>query len=93
MTEMRNFILRNDDGSEKGIFTGKQPRQAALKAANRTTGTKEAPVIIKLRERGTKKVNVFKAWREYIDAPEKRPAWMPAKIYKPFVKKLGLEKL
>lgn len=93
MANMRNFILRNDDGSEKGIFTGKQPRQAALKAANRSEGTIDAPVTIKLRERGTKKVNVFLAWREYIDAPEKRPAWMPAKIFKPFVKKVGIEKL
>jgi hypothetical protein len=33
--EMRNFALRDKDGNEFGVFTGKQPRQAALKAANR----------------------------------------------------------
>jgi len=42
--EMRNFALRDKDGNEIGVFTGKQPRQAALKAANR--GHKD----IRLRE-------------------------------------------
>jgi hypothetical protein len=32
---MRNFALRDKDGNKIGVFTGKQPRQAALKAANR----------------------------------------------------------
>ena len=48
----------------------KQPRQAALKAANRGTGTKSKPEIIRLRERGTKKVHVFKAWKELVPAPK-----------------------
>ncbi|MFA7205620.1 MAG: non-histone chromosomal MC1 family protein [Saccharofermentanales bacterium] len=90
---MRNFILRNEDDSERGIFTGNQPRQAALKVANRGIGTKDAPVTIKLRERGTKKVHVFLAWRVFVDAPAKRPGWLPAKIYKPFVKKERIETL
>lgn len=90
---MRNFILRNEqNGTENGIFTGKQPRQAALKAANRSLGTKEDKVEIKLRERGTKKVHVFLAWRELVDAPAKRPAWLPEKIFKPFVTKLRIER-
>jgi len=38
---MRNFVLHDEDGTEHGIFTGKQPRQAALKAANRCEGTKK----------------------------------------------------
>jgi hypothetical protein len=33
--ETRNFALRDKDGNEIGVFTGEQPRQAALKAANR----------------------------------------------------------
>ncbi|MFQ6055587.1 MAG: non-histone chromosomal MC1 family protein [Methanosarcinales archaeon] len=93
MTEKRNFALRDDEGNEIGVFSGRQPRQAALKAANRHGGTKENPVIIKLRERGTKKVHVFSAWRELIDAPKNKPDWMPDKIHKPFVKKLRIEKL
>jgi len=32
--EMRNFALRDAQGDEIGVFTGKSPRQAALKAAN-----------------------------------------------------------
>jgi hypothetical protein len=27
--------LRDEEGNEHGVFTGKQPRQAALKAANK----------------------------------------------------------
>jgi hypothetical protein len=46
---IRNFALRDAKGNEKGVFTGKSPRQAALKAANR--GVQD----IRLRERGTKK--------------------------------------
>lgn len=33
--EARNFALRDKDGNEIAVFTGKSPRQAALKAANR----------------------------------------------------------
>ncbi|NLI62941.1 MAG: chromosomal protein MC1 [Methanosarcinaceae archaeon] len=90
----RNFVLRNSKtGEETGVFTGKQPRQAALKAANRGKGTKKKPEIIELRERGTKKVHVFEAWKEKVNAPKNRPDWMPEKINKPFVKKLEIKKL
>jgi len=88
---MRNFVLREEDGSEHGVFTGKQPRQAVLKAANRSKGTKSKPEIIRLRERGTKKMHVFKAWKQVVKAPENRPAWMSEKISKPFVKKEKIE--
>ena len=53
MIEKRNFALRDKDGNEIGVFSGKQPRQAALKAANRGF------TDIRLRERGTKKVHIF----------------------------------
>ena len=90
-TELRNFVLRDEDGSEHGVFTGKQPRQAALKAANKGNGTKKKPVTIGLRERGTKKVHVFKGWKEIVKAPENKPSWMPEKISKSFVKKEKIE--
>ena len=93
MAETRNFVLRNKNGNESGVFTGKQPRQAALKVANRGAGTKKKPDTIMLRERGTKKVHVFKAWKETVDAPKNRPSWMPAKINKPFVEKVKIEKI
>jgi hypothetical protein len=93
MAEIKNFVLRSKDGTETSVFTGKQPRQAALKAANRIGGTKSNPVEIRLRERGTKKVHIFKGWKEIVSAPKNKPAWMPDKINKPFVKKAGIEKL
>lgn len=93
MSEIKNFILRNKNGTEEGVFTGRQPRQAALKAANRMGGSKDKPVEIRLRERGTKKIHVFKAWKQIIAAPKNKPSWMPDKINKPFVKKVGTEKL
>jgi len=93
MAEAKNFVLVNKDGTESSVFTGRQPRQAALKAANRVGGTKSKPVEIKLRERGTKKVHIFKGWKEMVNAPKNKPSWMPDKINKPFVKKIGTEKL
>jgi hypothetical protein len=44
MAEIRNFVFREKNGKEDGVFTGHQPRQAALKAANRSKGTKSKPV-------------------------------------------------
>lgn len=41
--EMRNFALRDRDGTEIGELTGKAPMQSALKAANR------GPTDIRLR--------------------------------------------
>jgi len=90
-TELRNFVVRDEDGSEHGVFQGKQPRQAALKAANRSEGTKKKPVTIRLRERGTKKVHIFKGWREKVKAPDNKPSWLAEEIWKPFVKKEKIE--
>lgn len=93
MAEIKNFVLISKDGKETSVFTGRQPRQAALKAANRIGGTKDKPVELRLRERGTKKVHKFKGWKEVVSAPKNKPSWMPDKINKPFVKKVGTEKL
>jgi hypothetical protein len=83
----RNYALRDAEGNEIGTFSGKMPRQAALKAANR------GYTDIRLRERGTKKVHLFSGERVQIDKPEGAPAWVPDKVWKPKVKKLGIEKL
>ncbi|CAD7775020.1 Chromosomal protein MC1 [Candidatus Methanoperedenaceae archaeon GB50] len=91
MGDVRNFVLREENGTEKGVFTGKQPRQAALKAANRYGGTKDEPTVIKLRERGTKKVHIYKAWKEHVPAPPNKPDWMPDMINKPHVKKIEIQ--
>ena len=93
MQKTRNFVLRDQNGDEHGVFSGKQPRQAALKVANRMGGTKSDPTRIMLRERGTKKVHVFLGWREQVDAPTNKPDWMPNKIWKPNVRKIGIDSL
>ncbi len=93
MAEIRNFVLREKNGKEEGVFTGHQPRQAALKAANRSKGTKSKPAELRLRERGTKKVHIYKGWKEVVSAPKNKPKWMPAKINKPNVKKVSVELL
>lgn len=84
----RYFALRNaKTGKEIGTYIGRSPRQAAMKAANR--GIKK----IHLRERGTMKVHMYEGTRKKVKAPENRPDWMPAEIFKPNVKKLGIKKL
>ncbi len=93
MAEIRNFVLRDKKGNETGVFTGHQPRQAALKAANRSGGSKGKPVELRLRERGSKKIHIYKGWKENVSAPKNKPKWMPAKINKPNVKKVGVELL
>ncbi|MCK5593810.1 MAG: chromosomal protein MC1 [Candidatus Aenigmarchaeota archaeon] len=87
MAERRNFVLLKNGKDTDSVFTGASPRQAALKAANR--GNKS----IELRERGTKKVHIFTGSRNEVAAPANRPDWMPAKIWKPNVKKTGIKKL
>ncbi len=87
MKEKRNFALRDASGNEIGIFTGTAPRQAALKVARR--GIKD----IRLRERGTKKIHVYQGNRKKVEKPDNAPAWMHKKIWKPTVKKIGVENL
>jgi hypothetical protein len=87
IADKRNFALRDVEGKEIGVFTGKSPRQAALKAATRGF------TDIRLRERGTKKVHVFVGTRKQVKSPNSAPDWMPKKIWKPSVKKTGVEKL
>lgn len=87
MDGKRNFALRDVEGNEIGVFAGNSPRQAALKAANK------GYTDIRLRERGTKKVHIFTGERVQVDKPANAPAWMADKIWKPNVKKLGIENL
>ncbi len=85
--EKKNFVLMKE-GKDTGIvFANAQPRGAALKAANR--GETE----IRLRERGTKRVHVFEGNRIQVQAPTKRPKWLPDTVWKAVVKKVGVEHL
>jgi hypothetical protein len=80
-------------GSKKHVFTGKSPRQAALKAAARGFGD------IKLRERGrrnkdgTYSIHKFKGSVKVISAPSNRPSWLPAQVKKPVVRKAGVDRV
>jgi len=89
--EKKYYELRK--GKEKHVFTGKTPRQAALKAATR--GFKD----IELRERGrrnkdgTYSIHIFKGSVKTVSAPESRPSWLPAKVKKPVVKKVEVKRV
>lgn len=76
--ETKHYIQLKADGTDGyNVFTGKQPRQAALKAARKAGGTKEKPVVLRLRERGVHgKAHEFKTWTETVPAPKNKPAWM-----------------
>ena len=87
MSEKRYFVLQKNGKDSNNVYTGKQPRQAALKAANRGVST------ITLRERGTKKVHIYEGSRKKVSAPANAPSWMPSSIFKPVVKKKGIKYL
>ncbi|HDI72972.1 MAG TPA: chromosomal protein MC1 [Candidatus Altiarchaeales archaeon] len=81
------------EGGKKHVFTGRTPRQAALKAATRGFTN------IRLRERGrrnkdkTYSIHVFKGSTKMVNAPEDRPSWLPARVKKPKVRKIRVERV
>ncbi|MBM3303538.1 MAG: chromosomal protein MC1 [Candidatus Aenigmarchaeota archaeon] len=84
------YILRQ--GRNVSIFTGRQPRQAALKAATRGVSD------IKLRERGrrnrdgTYSIHVFRGSRKKVTiSPE--VSWLPSSVWKPVVKKVRVDRI
>ncbi len=87
MAEKKYFVLQDGGGDTSTVFHSAQPRGAALKAASR--GNKQ----IRLRERGTNRVHVFKGWREQVAAPANAPSWLGDKVWKTNVKKQGVDKI
>ncbi len=81
------FVLMQAGRDTDHVFTGSQPRRAALKAATRGFSD------IKLRERGTDKVHQFRGSRRRVPAPENAPDWLPAMVWRPFVSKVGIQRL
>jgi hypothetical protein len=79
------FVLTQGGKDTEHVFTGSQPRRAALKAATRGF------TDIKLRERGTDKIHSFKGQRKKVAAPENAPEWLPSMVWKPFVSKVGIQ--
>ena len=82
----RRFVLVQGS-KEVAVFTGKFPRQAALKAAC------AGYTSIALRERSTKKLHLFKGSRQKVKAPPGRPDWLPAMVWVPRVRKQGIKHL
>ena len=93
----RNFALRDENGEETSVFTGKTPRQAALKAARRLDPAEsEAQASreeFRLREKGTDKLHLYEGWAWREQAPEDKPDWMPERITEANVSKEGIEHL
>ncbi|MBD50908.1 MAG: chromosomal protein MC1 [Euryarchaeota archaeon] len=87
MTEKKYFVLMKGGKDTTQVFHSKQPRGAALKAATR------GETDIKLRERGTGKVHVFKGEKNRIPKPANAPAWLPDMINKANVKKIRIDRL
>ena len=87
MGEKKYFVLMKDGEDTSQVFASRQPRGAALKAATR------GHTDIRLRERGTKRVHVFKGSQTMVDKPANGPAWLPDKIKKANVSKQGIEHL
>jgi hypothetical protein len=86
------YILKS--GRKSSIFTGRQPRQAALKAATRGF------TDIRLRERGrrnqdrTYTIHVFKGSRKKVSLPaSSKVDWLPSQVWKPVVKKVRVERI
>ena len=87
MGDKKYFVLMENGKDTSQVFASKQPRGAALKAATR------GHTDIRLRERGTKRVHVFKGSISMVAKPANGPAWLPDKIKKANVKKQGIEHL
>ncbi len=84
------YILKA--GRKVSIFTGRQPRQAALKAATRGV------TDIKLRERGrrnrdgTYTIHIFKGSRKKVSVTAD-VSWLPEQVWKPAVKKVRVDRV
>lgn len=95
--DKRNFALRETSGQESSVFSGRTPRQAALKAARRLEPAESEQQAerkhIELREKGTKKVHIYEGWAWEEDAPDDKPDWMPDRITEANVSKQGIEHL
>lgn len=97
--EKRNFTVRFGD-EEKGTFSGSHPRQAAMKAARKFTrpasdkeSARDNSEVLKLREKGTKKVHVYEAWSWERHKDDDEPDWLGEKVTEANVSKEGIEKV
>ena len=88
----KKYYVYKSAKNNVSIFTGRQPRQAALKAATR--GIKD----IRLRERGrrnkdgTYTMHIFKGNRKRVSVAADVD-WLPKSVWKPIVKKVKVERV
>lgn len=94
MAARKKYYKLIQKGREVATFTGRQPRQAALKAATRGYSD------IRLRERGrrnkdkTYTIHQFRGSRQKVSVPASgKVSWLPANVWKPVVKKVGIERV
>lgn len=94
----RNFALREENGEEDSVFSGRSPRQAAVKAARRVAETADSEddaerVAVRLREHGTDKVHVYEGWSWVEEADESAPDFLGDEVTQANVSKEGIEHL
>ena len=94
MARSKKYYKLIKNGKEVATFTGRQPRQAALKAATR------GYTDIRLRERGrrnkdrTYTIHKFKGSRQKVSvAASSKVSWLPSNVWKPVVKKVGIDRV
>jgi len=87
----KNYELVKD--GKKHTFTGNVPRAAALKAATRGFTDIRLRECGRKNKDGTYSIHVFRGSCEMVDAPANRPSWLPAKVKKPIVSKVGVERV
>jgi hypothetical protein len=94
----RTFALRDADGEETSLFTGRTPRQAALKAARRlypapSAEAVDGSAVVRLRERGTDRIHVYDGWAWREPAPANAPDWLGDEVVSANVSKRGVERV
>lgn len=93
----RNFELIKN--GEKHVFSGKQPRDAALKAATRFGKKGKMKETVELREHGIQNkdgsysLHRFRIGYEVKPAPASAPSWLGKKVKEAKAKKLGVKRV
>ena len=87
MSDKKYFVLMQGGKDTSQVFAEQTTTWCSPKAATR------GHTDIRLRERGTKRVHCFTGSISMVDKPANGPAWLPDKIKKANVKKIGIEHL
>jgi len=99
--ETRRLFALRQDGEEVGLYRGRVPRRAALKAARKRlqpsaeseAEAKQSKQKIVLRERGTSKLHIYTGWVWTEPSDPEAPAWLGTEVTKANVSKEGIRHL